>query len=411
MARTKAKGNEAVNFGSVVHLCTTRSKDPHADGLTRYIGLEHLDPGDLRIRRWGSIEAGTTFTNRFRCGQVLFGKRRAYQRKVGVAEFDGVCSGDIYVLESKNPDELLPELLPFICQTEGFFEYAVGTSAGSLSPRTNWKHLVNYRFTLPGRDQQKQILTVLQAVEHNLRATQDLLDETVEAREALTQSYATAGGRPLSHDGTIPLSALPKGWSAKSVAELCNGNSATLGIGPFGSDLVTSDYTHTEGTPVIFVADVVHHQFQYTSERYVTPDKHAQLAAHEALAGDVLVTKMGWPPGEACVLPDGFGPAIITADVIRARVNADLVVNYYLAAVLNSYWGQQQIVRVSPGTTRPKTTLRDFSKISIALPPLTDQETAVTEIRVIQDQIEMQKARVQAARDVKSAVLAKFLGG
>lgn len=127
------------------------------------MGLEHIAPDDLKIRRWGDIADGTTFTNVFRAGQVLFGKRRAYQRKVAFADFDGVCSGDIYVLEPKN-DHLLPELLPFICQTDGFFEHAVGTSAGSLSPRTNWESLASYEFALPPPEEQRRIASALTAI-------------------------------------------------------------------------------------------------------------------------------------------------------------------------------------------------------------------------------------------------------
>jgi len=103
---------------------------------------------------------GVTFTNRFRPGQVLFGKRRAYQRKVAVAEFDGICSSDIYVFEPVD-DLLLPELLPFICQTDGFFEHALKTSAGSLSPRTNWTSLADYEFDLPSLDGQRRAITAL----------------------------------------------------------------------------------------------------------------------------------------------------------------------------------------------------------------------------------------------------------
>src|SRR5436305_7673864 len=95
-----------VAFGDVVRLSRERSADPIEDGFERYVGLDHLDSGDLKIRRWGNTADGTTFTNVFRAGQVLFGKRRAYQRKVAVADFDGVCSGDIYVLEPKE-DRLL----------------------------------------------------------------------------------------------------------------------------------------------------------------------------------------------------------------------------------------------------------------------------------------------------------------
>ena len=115
MASGKLKPGWAhVAFGDVVRLSTERSANPESAGFERYVGLEHLDPGGLTIRRWGDVAAGTTFTSVFRPGQVLFGKRRAYQRKVAVPDFSGVCSGDIYVLESKNARYLLPELLPFI---------------------------------------------------------------------------------------------------------------------------------------------------------------------------------------------------------------------------------------------------------------------------------------------------------
>lgn len=164
VANLKA-GWQRVKFGDVVRLSKARSSDPIADGYDRYIGLEHIEPEDLRIRRWGNVADGVTFTSVFKPGQVLFGKRRAYQRKVAVAEFAGVCSGDIYVLESKDPKELLPELLPFICQTEAFFQHAVGTSAGSLSPRTNWTSLAGFEFALPPLEEQRRITVLLKAIE------------------------------------------------------------------------------------------------------------------------------------------------------------------------------------------------------------------------------------------------------
>ncbi|MDY0071116.1 MAG: restriction endonuclease subunit S, partial [Thauera sp.] len=157
-------GWKRVKFGDVVRLSKARSKNPLGDGLERYVGLEHLEPGDLRIRRWGDVADGVTFTNVFQPGQVLFGKRRAYQRKVAVADFSGVCSGDIYVLESKDAQVLLPELLPFICQTDAFFEHAVGTSAGSLSPRTNWTSLAGFEFALPPVEEQKRLVELLGSI-------------------------------------------------------------------------------------------------------------------------------------------------------------------------------------------------------------------------------------------------------
>src|SRR6185369_237282 len=163
MCRNLKPGWKRVKFGDVVCLSKARSSDPLTDGYERYIGLEHIEPEDLRIRRWGNVADGVTFTSVFKPGQVLFGKRRAYQRKVAVADFAGVCSGDIYILESNDPKVLLPKFLPFICQTEAFFEHAVGTSAGSLSPRTSWKSLLNFEFDLPPLEEQQRGVDLLSA--------------------------------------------------------------------------------------------------------------------------------------------------------------------------------------------------------------------------------------------------------
>jgi type I restriction enzyme, S subunit len=181
-------GWACVAFGDVVQLSRERSADPKADGLDRYVGLEHIDPGDLKIRHWGAVDGGTTFTNVFRTGQVLFGKRRAYLRKVAVADFDGVCSSDIYVLQSKSP-ELLTELLPFICQTDGFSQHAVRTSAGSLSPRTNWHSLASYTFALPPLDEQRRIEAALSAGQRLSGALIHLLSVVSTTIESLVISY------------------------------------------------------------------------------------------------------------------------------------------------------------------------------------------------------------------------------
>jgi len=190
MPEKSKMGWTRVAFVDVVQLCCERSGDPAEDGYDRYVGLEHLDPGDMKIRRWGNVQDGTTFTNVFRAGQVLFGKRRAYQRKVAVADFDGICSGDIYVLKPRN-DQLLPELLPFICQTDGFFEHAVGTSAGSLSPRTNWESLANYEFALPPLEEQRRIADLVHAADNSAEALRDLLEAERVAEVSLFKELVT----------------------------------------------------------------------------------------------------------------------------------------------------------------------------------------------------------------------------
>lgn len=158
-------GWKMVKFGEVVKNANLVERDPEANGIERIVGLEHIDPENLHIRRWNSVEDGTSFTRKFVPGQTLFGKRRAYQRKVAYAEFEGICSGDILTFEPKNRKVLLPELLPFICQSDAFFDHALDTSAGSLSPRTSWKALQDFEFPLPPLDEQKRIAEILWAAD------------------------------------------------------------------------------------------------------------------------------------------------------------------------------------------------------------------------------------------------------
>ena len=214
-------GWKRVRFGDVVENLNDTEYDPVGSGLDRFIAMEHLEPGSLHVHSWGNTANGTTFTRRCRPGQVLFGKRRAYQRKVAVAEFEAVVSGDIYVLAPKD-DRLLLELLPFICLSERFFEHAVGTSAGSLSPRTNWSSLANFEFDIPPLDQQRRISTILWGIneiaEASLVSSKQANDALVAFRhEHITKecsSYETISVRNVGHwsSGNTPSRSIGKYW-------------------------------------------------------------------------------------------------------------------------------------------------------------------------------------------------------
>lgn len=146
------------------------------------VGLEHITPGEVTLSNWDT-DTDNTFTKRFRKGDMLFGRRRAYLKKAAQAPFDGICSGDITVIRAKE-DLLLPELLPFIIQNDNLFDFAVGKSAGSLSPRVKWDNLKNYTFELPSMEEQRKLAEVLWSINDTLQTYQNLLTQT----DALVQA-------------------------------------------------------------------------------------------------------------------------------------------------------------------------------------------------------------------------------
>src|SRR5687768_13982097 len=132
-----------VKFGDVVRQVKDRV-DPTESGVERYVAGEHMDTDNLHIRRWGDIGngyLGPAFHMRFKSGQVLYGSRRTYLRKVAFAEFEGITANTTYVIEPKDPDVLLPELLPFIMQTDSFNEHSIKQSKGSVNPYINFSDI------------------------------------------------------------------------------------------------------------------------------------------------------------------------------------------------------------------------------------------------------------------------------
>ncbi len=162
-----------VRLGDVVEESRATVKDINKERIERIVGLEHIDSESIHLRKWDTIDKGTTFTKYFEKGQVLFGRRRAYLKKAALAPFDGICSGDITVLQAKK--ELLPELLPFLINNNKFFDYAVKNSAGSLSPRAKFKDLANYEFLLPPKDQQARLSELLWAADDSLEDLSKLI--------------------------------------------------------------------------------------------------------------------------------------------------------------------------------------------------------------------------------------------
>lgn len=142
------------------------------------VGLEHLISEEITLTAWEENKENS-FTKIFRKGDVLFGRRRAYLKKAVVAPFDGICSGDITVIQAL-PDKILPELLPFIIQNDALFDFAIGKSAGSLSPRVKWENLKNFRFELPGLKEQSKLASLLWSIDSTKKAYQKLIQKTDE---------------------------------------------------------------------------------------------------------------------------------------------------------------------------------------------------------------------------------------
>ena len=163
---------------------STAKKKPTEEDKEHYIGLEHLDSDCLTVTRWGSDVAPTGEKLLMKQGDVLFGKRRAYQRKVGIAPFDGIFSAHGMVLRP-NEEVIDKDFFPFFISSDQFMERAVRISVGGLSPTINWKDLREQEFNIPSLPEQKLLAEKLWAAYRLKESYKKLLaatDEMVKSR-------------------------------------------------------------------------------------------------------------------------------------------------------------------------------------------------------------------------------------
>jgi type I restriction enzyme S subunit len=372
-----------VKFGDVVRNSNENSRDLEADGIDRVIGLDHLDPGSLRLARWDNLAElpdGTTFTRKFKPGQVLFGKRRAYQRKVAVPDFEGVCSGDILVFEPADK-RMLAEFLPYVVQSDGFFDHALGTSAGSLSPRTKWAELAKYEFALPPLDEQQRIVGLLRTTgesivryEQGINAANSLISAIVRAaRERKNTSELTLGELFCVVGGATPSTANKENWDG-----------GILWATP--SDLTTCNTGELAAT-----------------RRQISVQGLESCSASLVPAGSILLSTratLGYPVlvREEMSFNQGV-TGLIPSDLVNAKFFAFLLMQM-----------EPEISRLASGSTFPEVSRSRLKKLKVRIPTRTVQDQAVNMIEHVQALVKHLRADEDLARMFRRTTLNALIG-
>lgn len=158
---------------------STEKKKPAEEDRFTYLGLEHLDSGTLRVTRFGTEVAPVGEKLVMHKGDVLFGKRRAYQKKVAIAPFDGIFSAHGMVLRPKE-DVIDKDFFPLFISSDYFLDAAIKISVGSLSPTINWRDLKELEFELPDLTAQHKLAEILWSINDTMEAYKKLISATDE---------------------------------------------------------------------------------------------------------------------------------------------------------------------------------------------------------------------------------------
>lgn len=345
-----------VKFGDIVQNVTVRV-DPTQAETDVYVGLEHLDPESIHLRKWGHPSEVSGQKLVFKKGDVIFGRRRAYQRKLAVAEFDGICSAHAMVLRAK-PKMILPEFLPFFLQSDMFMNRAIEISVGSLSPTINWKTMAVQEFPLPPLAEQKRLAEILWAA-----------DEAIERWVASAKKI----------DSTCRIIVENFVKNIKNLQPLRE-IAVKIGSGktPKGGEKVYS----TEGILFLRSQNIYNDGLRLNDSVFISTQIDKDMASTRVYCGDVLLNITGASIGR-CLVYNLSHSANVNQHVCIIRPKQDLLNPNYLHLYLTSKFGREQIDIYSTKGNREGLNFQQLGNIRIPLPNIQTQANIVNTINLL----------------------------
>ena len=338
-----------VRFGDVVKdvkLNVDRSNNPYE----YYVAGDHMDSEDLNIRRRGRFstdDVGPAFIRIFKRGQVLYGSRRTYLKKVAVADFDGICANTTFVFETKDPAVFDQRLLPFLMLSDGFTNWSVGHSKGSTNPYVLFSDLAEYEFELPSIEEQRHLAEKLWAA---YEVKQSYLKMIKATREMVQSQFIEMFGNPVTND---------KEWS-------------TMPIGEVAPESPSDD--KQTGEVWLLNLDMIERNTGKVINK-VMEDESNLLSVSPFDEDNVLFSKLR-PYLNKVVIPDGKGYA--TTELIPLRPNPKLLNKVFFSHLLRNDVFVKYANSISTGTKMPRMPIGDLRKFRCILPPLTLQEQFVS---------------------------------
>ena len=397
---------QKVKFSDIAEEVKEVIDKPSKSGLDRFVGGDHLDSGDLHIKRWGSTNDVNAQKLLFKKGHILFGKRNAYLRKVAHADFDGVCSAHMMVLKPKT-ENIEESFFPHFMQTDQFWDRALMISEGSMSPTIKWKILAEQEFLIPPKEQQRHIATTLWAAEDCI-VKGELFIATVErAKQVLMRELFSKGIGHSEFKDVKGFGKIPDNWIIAPIKKIVSPNRGSIKTGPFGSSLKREDMI-SDGIKVYGQENIIY-QNLLLGDRYISQSKFEILKSFELKPGDLVFTRMG-TLGKCMILPETFKKGIMDFHLLRIRPELSLLNTEFLKQALE---GSEDILRqvhkFSQGGIMSGFSSSIMSKIQLPLPPLPEQLQIAGILTRCDETIAAARANIAAAKALKMKMINEML--
>jgi type I restriction enzyme S subunit len=341
-------------FEGIAINSTAKKKPAEADKDT-YLGLEHLDGESLTVTRFGSDVAPIGEKLLMRKGDVLFGKRRAYQKKVAIAPFDGIFSAHGMVLRPKT-DVVTERFFPLFIASDYFLDAAIKISVGSLSPTINWSALKELEFNLPTIDEQDSLAEVLWAMIDTKNAYKRLIsltDDLVKSR------FVEMFGDPVTDT---------KGWGLQPLETSINSlRYGTSTPPPYSS----------EGLAFIRATNIKQGRVIDNEMVFISESDGKNIEKCRLLGGELIMVRSGVNTGDTCIIPQKYAGHFAGYDII-VELNKSKLNGVFLNELINTSYMQRVVKPLTARSAQPHINAEQVKSLPIIEAPLALQNRFAT---------------------------------
>lgn len=194
------------------------------EGIESYIGLENIESKTGRYLPSTNPELNIEGTsNRFYAGDILFGKLRPYLAKCIEAEFDGVGTTELLVL-NVNDKFILTKYLKSMMLSPKFIDYINSSTYGTKMPRANWDFIGDIEIPLPSITQQKAIVDYVTSkvirIDTLISKKEKLITLLEQQRQSIITEAVTKGLNPsvkMKDSGVEWIGEIPEHWEEQRI--------------------------------------------------------------------------------------------------------------------------------------------------------------------------------------------------
>jgi type I restriction enzyme S subunit len=386
---------DVVQLGKICQLGKDSVNPQESPGVP-YVGLEHIDSGEPQLRRWGSSSEVKSSKKHFIPGDVLYGKLRPYLDKAVLAEFEGICSTDILVLKADR-NLTISEFLIHILHTQPFLSYAINTTSGTNLPRTRWTSLRNFNLALPPLPEQRRIAHVLNAIQREIAAQDDLIAAAREVKRSLMHRLFTYGPGPEpAPTKETEFGDVPEHWDVRRL-----GKCAFVQTGVTKGRKLEGH--RTIKVPYLRVANVQDGYLDLSEIKYIRI-RASELERYSLQMGDVVLTEGGDfdKLGRGFIWRGQIPQCIHQNHVFAVRANRETLLPEYLAYLVQSDYSKAYFLKVAHRTTNLASINSTKLKALPTLVPTLEEQEEITNLLATADH------KIAAEQDRKTALQALF---